>query len=211
MDEEFFEKLREKSKGYFRGDDGHGFDHVQRVHDLALNISDEEDVDMDVVRAAALLHDVARAKEAEFDVCHAEEGSKMAEEILKEMNFPVEKIANVVHSILVHRYSKGLKAETREAEILQAADRLDALGAITLSRVFTHCGKTSRPVYDPEILPKDYYDGKSTTGVNHLYEKIFGIKPESFKTQKARDLAVGRYEYVKNFVEQFEKEWVGEL
>jgi len=211
MNDEFFERLRKKIQPYFEGGDGHGFDHVDRVCRMAENISEGEDVDMDVVRAAALLHDVARSREDEFDVCHAEEGAKMAADILREMDFPEEKIGKVVHAISVHRYSKGMKAESREAEILQDADRLDVLGAIILTRVFAKCGKDGTLIYDPNVPVMDKYNGSTTTGINHLKEKSLRIVPDSFKTSRAREIARGRYDYVKGFIDRFEKEWRGEL
>jgi len=212
MKEEFFEKLREKAKGYFKDGDGHGFDHVERVYNMAIKISEGEDVDMDVVRAAALLHDVARSKEDDdSDLCHADEGAKMAVDILREMDFPEDKIEKVVHAILVHRYSKGMKAESREAEIIQDADRLDVLGAIILTRVFARCGKKNTVIYDPDVPVMDKYNGINTTGINHLKEKSLEIVPESFKTPRAREIARSRYDYVKGFIDRFEKEWRGEL
>ena len=211
MDDKFFEDLREKISPYFERGDGHDFDHVERVYGSALKISEGEDVDMDIVKAAVLLHDVARAKEEELGVCHAEEGAKMAVDILKEVGFPDEKIGKVVHAIEVHRYSKGLKAESREAEILQDADRLDVLGAVIIGRAFEKAGKNGIPVYDPDLPIMEVYDGSKTTAINHFYEKSLRIVPESFKTEKAREIAKGRYDFVKEFVERFEKEWEGEL
>ena len=208
MNDEFFEKLRGKAKGYFEGGSGHGFDHVERVYRNAIRVSEGEDDDMDVVRAAALLHDVARSKK---DVCHAEEGSKMVPEILGEVGFPKEKIDAVVHAVAVHRYSKGLKAETREAEILQDADRLDALGAIIVARALEKAGKDGIEIYDPDLPIMEVYDGSNTTAINHLCEKSLKITPETFKTAKAREIAKGRYDFVKEFVDRFEKEWGGEL
>ena len=210
MEDEFFDRLKERVLPYFEGGDGHGFDHVQRVYNSALKISEGEDVDMDVVRASVLLHDVARSREDELDSCHAEEGAKMAAEILEEMGFSEEKIEKVVHVIGVHRYSKGLNAESREAEILQDADRLDALGAIIISRVFMKAGQRGDVVYDPKIPVMEKYDGSNTTAINHFCEKCLRIKPETFKTPKAREIAMGRYDYVKGFVERFKKEWEGE-
>jgi len=207
----FFEKLREKAMEYFESGDGHGFDHVERVYNNVLDISKGEEVDMDIVKAAALLHDVARSREDELNVCHAEEGAKMAAEILEEIGFPIEKIDAVVHAILVHRYSKGLKAETREAEILQDADRLDVLGALIVGRVFEKAGKNGTPIYDPDMPIMDIYDGSKTCAINHLYEKSLRITPESFKTPKAQEIAKGRYDFVKEFVDRFVKEWRGEL
>ncbi len=212
LDEKFYERLKEKIIPYFEYDDGHGFDHTERVYRNALLISGEENVDLDIVQASVLLHDIARAKETdENGVCHSEEGAKMAKEILKEMNFPDEKIDKVLHCIKVHRFSKGLKAETREAEILQDADRLDALGAMVLVRMIQRSLKYNLPIYDPNIPIKEKYDGKGKTVINHIYEKILNIKPETFKTKKAQKIAKERYGVVKDFANSYLKEWKGEI
>ena len=211
MNEQFYENLKEKIKPPFLENGGHGFDHTQRVCNNALKISDEY-VDLDVVQVSALLHDIARHKEDIGEVeCHAIEGAKMAEEILKELDFPEDKIPFVVEAIKAHRYSKGIKAETREAEILQDADRLDALGAICVARVFSYNGKKRNALYDPEIKPMDVYDSNGETGINHFYEKILKITPDKFNTLGAQKIAEGRYNFVQNFVNTFKKEWEGEL
>lgn len=208
MDEEFYENLRERIKIYFEnGSGGHGLDHTNRVFKNSLIISKGENVDLDIIQVAALLHDVARLKEDEGEVkCHAEEGAKMARSILIEMEFPQEKIEGVIHAINVHRYSKNLKPESREAEILQDADRLDALGASAIARIMSRAGKASIPIYDPKIPPKKEYGGAATTAINHFYEKILKIKPETFKTEKAREIAVERYNFIKEFVDRFLEE-----
>ena len=211
MDDDFFDRLRERVLVYFESGDGHGFDHVERVYNMALKISEGEDVDKDVVRAAVLLHDVARAREEEMGVCHAEEGARMTGDILRDMDFPEKKIEKVVHAILVHRYSKGLKAESREAEVLQDADRLDVLGAIIVGRAFEKAGKRGITIYDPDMPIMEVYDGSETCVINHFYEKSLRITPESFKTVRAREIARGRYDFIKGFVERYKKEWKGEL
>lgn len=219
MDELFFDRLRKKVLLYFEGGDGHDFEHVERVLKLALKISEGENVDMDVVWVAALLHDVARSKEERCSVsigsagiiCHAEEGARMAEKILREVSFPEEKIEKVVHAIRVHRYSKGLKAESREAEILQDADRLDALGAVIVVRMAQATVSWDVPVYDPGIPIKEKYDGSKSSMINHIYEKILKLKPDSFRTKRGREIARGRYDFVKEFVERYVKEVEGEL
>ncbi len=213
MDEKFYEELKEKIRPYFSESAGHGFDHTERVLKNAINISQGEELDLDIVKTAALLHDIARHKQdlGEID-CHAEEGEKIAKEILNEINFPKNKIDFVCDAIKVHRYSKGLKAETKEAEILQDADRLDALGALTIGRIFAYSGKKGRAMHNPEIEPEEYkHNSSSQTSINHFYEKILKIKPESFHTKKAREIAKGRYEFVEKFVDRFIKEWEGEL
>lgn len=215
MNEDFFGRLREKVLPYFEDGDGHGFDHVDRVYKLALKISEGEDVDMDVIRASVLLHDVAKSKEQEglvvgpgrYDICHAEEGARMAPEILEGVGFPYGKIDPVVHCVAVHRYSKGLKAKIREAEVLQDADRLDALGAVVIVRMMEAAFKWGRPIYDPNIPIKDEYDGSKSTVINHIYEKILKMTPDSFKTVRAREIAKGRYDFVREFAERY----VGEV
>lgn len=210
MKNNFFTELKKKIKPYFEKHGGHDFTHTERVYRNAIKISKEENVDLDVVKAAALLHDIARNMEDTGKIkCHAEEGAKIAKKILKEINFPKEKVEKVVHAIKVHRYSKNKKAEIKEGKIIQDADRLDALGAICIARVFRYGAKEGRPIYDPKIPPKQKYEDNAETSINHFYEKIFKIKPETFKTKKAKSIAKKRYNFVKNFVYQFIKEWKG--
>lgn len=213
MDEKFYEELKEKVKEIIQeGDGGHDLDHLLRVYNNALLLSKGELVDLDVVKVSALLHDIARPLQDKEKICHAEEGAKMATEILEKMNFPKDKIPKIASVIATHRYSKQLEPETKEAAIIQDADRLDALGAITIARIFAYGGKKNRLLHTPEISPMKVYDGsESSSGINHFYEKILKIKPENFHTKKAQEIAKGRSDFVKQFVERFEKEWGGEL
>ncbi len=211
MNEQFFIELKEKIQPYFEAGGSHDFSHTQRVYNLAVKIAEQENADLDVIKAAALLHDVARLKEDNNEInCHAEEGARIAKEILSKTKFPKEKIEPVCNAIRVHRFSKGLKPETKEAEILQDADRLDAIGAITIARVFATGGKRGRQMYNPKIPPYETYgNNPDTTSINHFHEKILKLKPETFKTQTAKEIAGKRYQFVENFIEQFKKEWDG--
>ncbi|MFA4960377.1 MAG: HD domain-containing protein [Candidatus Pacearchaeota archaeon] len=212
MNEQFYEKLKERILPYYEQSVSHGFDHSERVLRNAIKISEGENVDIDIVKTSAILHDIARHKEKEgTNVCHAEEGAKIAEEVLRELNFPNNKIPQVVHAIKVHRYSKGLKAETREAEILQDADRLDALGSIILVRMISAASKKGIPIYDPKIPIKKEYDGSKSTVINHIYEKILKMKPETFRTKKAQEMAMKKYKLIDDFVDSYIKEVTGEL
>lgn len=211
MENEFYEKLKEKIQKYYESGGSHAFDHTQRVYNLSLRLSKNQKVDLDVVKAAALLHDVARLKEDKEEVeCHAEHGAIMAEKILKDMNFPKEKIEKVSYAIKVHRDSKRIKAETKEAEILQDADKLDALGAITIGRMFSTGGKTDRPLYKPDIpFGKVYAGYKSDSTIHGFYAKILKITPDIFNTKEARKIAKRRYKFVEEFLDHFFKEWEG--
>lgn len=214
MEDKFYEKLRERIKPYFEKAGSHSFEHTERVYNLAVHIAKSEKADIDIVKTAALLHDIARKKQEEYKgkICHAEEGAKMAKEILGAVNFPKEKINSVCHAIEVHRYSKGLIPKTKEAEIIQDADRLDALGAITIARIFDYGGKLNRPIHNPKLKPKEYtHNSESESSFIHFYEKILKIKPETFKTAETKKIAKERYKFVQEFVDRFVKEWNGEL
>jgi uncharacterized protein len=213
LNEDFFNKLKEQVQQYFEPTGGHEIEHTERVYRLALTIAKtEKNVDLDILRASALLHDIARKKQEEMNdtICHATEGGKMARELLIKTEFPKEKIGAVSYAIESHRYSKGIKPTTIEAEILQDADRLEALGAVAISRIFAYNGKRNVKVHDPKIHPKEKYeDSQNTTAINHFYEKILKIKPETFNTKKGRELAKERYEFIKEFLDRFVKEWEG--
>ena len=211
MDEIFFENLREIVKRFKENVGGHELSHTERVYNLGSIFAKKEKADSDIVKAAAFLHDVARMKEEKGEIkCHAEEGAKMAREILEKTDFPKDKIAGVSECIRTHRYSKNLKAETKEAEIIQDADRLDALGAVCIARIFSHGGKNGRPIHNPDIKPREFYDGSAaTSSINHFYEKILKIKPEMFNTESARKIAKHRYKFVENFIKEFLDEWEG--
>ncbi|MGD9276617.1 MAG: HD domain-containing protein [Candidatus Pacearchaeota archaeon] len=215
MDEKFYEELREQIQDYFEKGGSHAFDHTQRVFNLALHLSKEKEIDLDILKASVLLHDIARKKQDELngEICHAQEGAKIAKEILEKTDFPEDKIEKVVHAIEAHRQSRGPEPETEEAKILSDADKLDALGAITIGGIFSTGGKVDRPLYDPKIPPKEDYKNKgySDTTINGFYEKLLKLKPENFYTEEAKKLAKGRYKFVEEFLERFLKEWDGEL
>jgi len=207
----FFDDLKEKIKHYFEKAGSHSFGHTERVYNIAIRIANSEEADLSIVKTAALLHDIGRNKEENGEIeCHAEDGAEIAKEILGGTEFPKDKISSVIECIKKHRYSKGLDAETTEEKIIQDADRLDALGAICIARVFHYNGKKGRPIYDPKIKPKEVYTSDAETAFNHFYEKILKIKPETFKTKEAQKIATSRYGFIEKFVNEFEMEWNGE-
>lgn len=210
LSDSIFDKIRQKTDQYFRHSH-HDKSHVQRVYNLALRIADEEKADMDIVKAAVLLHDIARALEDEGKIeDHAAESARMAKKILYDVDFPQQKAADVIHCIEAHRFKKGTRAVTLEARILQDADRLDILGAIGIARVFARGGWGNMSIYDPSIPPKKKYDGKSLTSVNHLYEKILKVK-DTINTKTAKEIAEERHAFVQEFLDRLLKEWKGEM
>ena len=210
LDDSVFEKIKDRSEEFFKLSH-HDKSHVERVYNLAVRIAKEENADLDVVKAAVLLHDIARAMEDEGKIeDHATEGARMARKVLEEVNFPKEKIDKVIHCIEAHRFKKGVEAESLEAKILQDADRLDIIGAIGVARVFTRGGWGNLPIYDPSIPPKEEYDGRSLSSVNHIYEKILKVK-DTINTNTAKEIAEERHKFVEQFLERLLKEWKGEM
>ncbi len=203
MKEDFLILLKERILPYFKTGESHEFGHTERVLNNAVEIADSEGGDIDAIKIAALLHDIARIKEANNETtCHAEEGAKMAEEILKEFeDISEEKIKIITDAIRTHRLSKGLKAESKEAKILQDADRLDSLGAILIARAFSSAYLYNHPFYDEE--------GESV--IKYIEERNKKVNPENFNTKKAQELAKARYDFAEQFIERFKKELKGKL
>ncbi len=200
---EFFDKLIEKIQPFFREGTSHGFSHTERVFNNALMLSKEEDVDIDVVKASSLLHDIARMKEDCGEIkCHAKEGAEMAEKILKELNFPEDKIKKVVDCIFTHRYSNDAKPSSKEAEILWDSDKLDLLGTIGIGRTFIRGCERKEPMQHSN-LKKDI---SKDDVINRFKNKLLIRGKGYLYSTKAKKIAEERYEYTKKFVELLEKE-----
>lgn len=193
---------------------GHDWFHIERVYKNALLISEEEKVDKTVVALGALLHDIADSKFHDGDETIA---PKMAREFLESQFLSEEKIEHVVKIIENISFRGGNTAQefhSKELEVIQDADRLDAIGAIGIARTFNYGGFKNRKMYDPEIKPKldmtpeEYKKSKDPT-INHFYEKLLILK-DGMNTETGRKLAEDRHLFMEKFLEQFYAEWEGE-
>ncbi|MCD6477527.1 MAG: HD domain-containing protein [Candidatus Aenigmarchaeota archaeon] len=199
------EKVKEIARKYYDSNDPmHGWDHIIRVYNLCMNIGKKEGADLEVLGLAALLHDIGISRGRDN---HEKTGAVMAEEILKDYK-DEERKKNVIHCIESHRFSKGIKPRTLEAEILQDADRLDAIGAIGIVRAMVHSGYFRRPIYIPDKKISMNYNGKSETAIDHFYEKLLKIK-DSLNTRTAREIAEHRHKFMEIFLREFFDEWDG--
>ena len=173
----------------------HGLEHTMRVYNLSLRIAREYfhrgiDVDMLVLKLAALLHDVGRPLEKELGEHHALLSAEVAKKLLSELNLENEVIERVCNAIESHSFSLGIQPMSIEAKILSDADKLDAIGAIGISRCFMLAGITKRSIAE---------------SVKHFYEKLLKLKDMMF-TDVAREIAVPRHEFMERFLEQLKKE-----
>ena len=137
----------------------HNLDHIERVYRMAMRIAKEEkNVDLDILKSAVLLHDIARAKEDNDKtgkVCHAKESARMSEKILKSLKYPNDRIEKIKKCILAHRYKTENKPETIEEKILFDADKIDSLGAILIMRAGMWLGKNNANIF-PKMSLKKY-------------------------------------------------------
>lgn len=175
---------------------GHDYFHVERVVNMAVRIAKEENADLFLVELAAWLHDVGDHK--------LNNGIDQSEAhitaILAPLNTSQEVIDTVIKIVSQVSFSKGNTAETLEAKIVQDADRLDALGAIGLARVFAYGGSKQREIYNP-VHPAE-------TSIQHFYDKLLKLK-DKMNTNTGKLIAAERHRYLEDFLERFYREWSG--
>ena len=195
---------------------GHDWFHIERVYRNALNIAKHESVDLEVVQLGALLHDIADSK---FHNGNEAIGPKKAREFLFKENVSSEVIEHVVNIIANMSFSKSLDKSdlftSPELEVVQDADRLDAIGAIGIARCFNYGGFKERAIYNPEIKPnlnmsKAEYKNSTAPTINHFYEKLLLLK-DKMNTKTGRRIASERHNFMLHYLEQFYKEWEGEV
>ena len=194
---------------------GHDWWHIYRVWQLSKQIAKTEKVSMLVVELGALLHDIADSK---FNNGDEEIGSQKAREFLDSMNVESAVTEHVVQIILNVSFKGGnesRKFSSAELNVVQDADRLDAMGAIGIARTFNYGGFKNRELYNPEIPPsltmtKEEYKNSSAPTLNHFYEKLLLLK-DRMNTATARQMAEHRHVFMEQFLEEFYGEWNGNL
>ena len=214
MKEEFFVELREKVVGYSEGiNPCHDIDHTDRVVALSLAIGEKEGCDLEILRVAALLHDVARKEQDESrgQICHAERGAELSREILKEMNYPGDKIDRIVHCIETHRFRKGSPPESIEAKVLYDADKLDSIGAIGIARNFSFSGSLGSRVHVSDLNLEDSEEyGKDDCGHREFLVKLVKVK-DKMLTDSGKEISKERHDFMVEFHDRLIKEVKGEL
>lgn len=193
---------------------GHDWFHVERVYRNAILISKNEVCNTAIVQLAALLHDIADSKFHDGDETV---GPKMAREFLESQEVDEATITHVINIIENISFKGGNFQNTfssKELDIVQDADRLDAIGAIGIARMFNYGGFKNRVIYDPKIAPKnkmtkEEYKKNDSPTVNHFYEKLFLLK-DKMNTETGKEIAKERHRYMEGFLSQFYAEWEGE-
>lgn len=203
--------VKEKLKN---AEGGHDWFHIERVYKNALLIASDEVCDETVVKLGALLHDIADSK---FNDGDEVVGPKTAR-IFLESEGVEEEIINRVIKIIENISYKGGNVKkdfsSIELDIVQDADRLDAIGAIGIARAFNYGGFKNRAMYDPKIAPnlkmtKEEYKNSTAPTFNHFYEKLLLLK-DKMNTATGKQIALERHRYMETFMAQFYAEWDGE-
>lgn len=193
---------------------GHDWWHILRVWNSAKELAKHEQVDLLVVELAALLHDIADSK---FHNGDEEKGPRLAGNFLRKIGAD-EKIAAHVEGIIKNMSFKAgfgnIDFHSKELEVVQDADRLDAIGAIGIARAFTYGGYKNRELYNPAIPPtlnmsKEEYKSSQAPTINHFYEKLLLLK-DKMNTETGKRMAEQRHAFMQTYLEQFYGEWDGE-
>lgn len=210
----FVKKTLEGAEG------GHDWFHIQRVYHNTLLIAKSESVDPLTVHLAALLHDIADAKFHDWDESI---GPKKARTFLNSINIDQERIEHVVKIIENISFKSSLgtagtnekKFSSPELNVVQDADRLDAIGAIGIARAFNYGGFKNRELYNPDIAPqlnmtKEAYKNSNAPTINHFYEKLLLLQ-DKMNTKTGKKLARARHDFMQAYLDQFYAEWDGSL
>ena len=192
---------------------GHDWWHIYRVWNLAKNIAKKEGANILIVELSALLHDIADWKFHDGDDT---KGPQMAEQFLIENQIDrkvIDPVIEIVATISYKGAGVATPMKTLEGEVVQDADRLDAIGAMGIARTFAYGGHKNRLMYHPDekpVLHQSFADYKNNTGhtINHFYEKLLLLK-DRMNTSSAKTIAKGRHQFMKNYLGQFYEEWDG--
>jgi uncharacterized protein len=193
---------------------GHDWFHIERVYKNALLIAQKETCDITIVKLGALLHDIADSK---FNDGDESVGPKVARNFLESQKVDqnsIQHVINIIENISFKGGNFEKKFNSIELEIIQDADRLDAIGAIGIARTFNYGGFKNRQIYNPEILPnlkmtKEEYKNSEAPTINHFYEKLLLLK-DKMNTLTGKKIAQERHHFIEVFLDQFYAEWNGE-
>ena len=186
-----------------KNDPAHDFEHVMRVYRNAEKISKTENGNKKLILSAVLLHDIIKIKNRKDS---ALKSAKFSEKILKENHFLDNEIKIISDAIKEHSFSKGKTPSTIEGKILQDADRLDAIGAIGLARVFSFSGSNNRSFYDPnDPFSKNRSLDDNKWALDHFYEKLLTLE-KKMNTRTGKTLAKKRTKILENFLKELKTE-----
>jgi uncharacterized protein len=211
---ELSHKIKEEAREFFSDARGsHDWSHVERVYNLCVRIGKKEDADIEILKLAAILHDIGREYEDESGgkICHAEKGAVLARKLLEKHDIGSEKIDRVVHCIEAHRFRGGRQPRTKEAKVLFDADKLDSIGAVGIGRAFLFAGEIGAKLHNNGIdTEKTKPYTKEDTAYREFMVKLGKVKDMMF-TQEGKRIAEERDKFMADFFGRLDKEVEGVL
>jgi len=201
------DKIKQEISSMAENDPAHDFSHVMRVYKNAELLCKKEKIDPELVLASVLLHDLVSFKKSDPRNKTASTKSALrAKKILRNLGYDNGEIAIISEAIRNHSFSENTTPETIEGRILQDADRLDALGAVGIARVFAVGGSENRPLYDPEDpFCKSRSPDDLAWTVDHFYRKLLRLE-RLMNTQTGKSIARERTAVLENFLKQLKRE-----
>ena len=206
------ENIINEIKGQFVNDtSGHDWHHINRVLNISRYLQSKEGGNIEVIELAAILHDISDHK---FNGGKLDEGGKVSQDILERHGVDrntIESVRYIMDNISYKGAKTKAEMNTLEGQIVQDADRIDAIGAIGIARTFAYGGNTNQAIYDPELTVnmhesfKDYTNAKTCT-INHFYEKLLLLK-DRLNTETGKKLGQERHELMENYLNSFLQEW----
>lgn len=212
--EEIINKIKEYVREVCKNDSsGHDWWHIERVYNNAKLINKKEKANEFILTIIVLMHDLYDHKFYSGNI------AKKLEETLKELQvyeyLQKDDIQNIIHSCVNLGFSSNIidkKELSLEGKIAQDADRLDAMGAIAIARVFTYGGKTGKLIYNPNdnepVDAKEYNEKGSKSSISHFYDKLLKLK-DLINTDTAKEIAIERHKFLEIFLKEFFDEWNG--
>jgi uncharacterized protein len=193
---------------------GHDWFHIERVYKNSLVIAKEESCNLLVVQLGALLHDIADSKFHDGDESIGPKTARLFLENQKVDEIITQHVVAIIENISFKGGNFNKNFTSIELEIVQDADRLDAIGAIGIARTFNYGGFKNRAIYHPNIPPnllltKEEYKKNESPTLNHFYEKLLLLK-DKMNTETGKKLASKRHAFMHLFLEEFYSEWNGE-
>jgi uncharacterized protein len=211
---DLIEQIKEEAKRFFLYSKGsHDWSHVERVYNLCIRIGKKENADMEVLKLAALLHDIGRKDEDECHgkICHAERSAILAKEILEKHDLNKEKIDKILHCIETHRFRGNKVPASKEAKILFDADKLDSIGAVGIGRDFLFAGEIGARLHNKDVdIEKTQPYTKEDTAYREFIFKLIKIKDRMI-TEEGKRIAEERHRFMVEFFERMNKEVDGTL
>jgi len=189
----------------------HDWEHTKRVYNMAVHIARKEKADIEVVKLAAFLHDIARHEEDSSGgkICHAQRGAELAGKILKKYRFSPDVTKQVIHCIETHRFRKNVKPASLEAKIIFDSDKLDSIGAIGIARAYHFAGVHGAKLHnkDVNISNTKPYSSDDTAYREYLV-KLKHLKNLMY-TNEGRRIAGSRHKFMVSYFDRLNNEVEG--